>query len=81
MKLLLEECYKDEFDDLPDNEYIFGHEDGQTTILSPYRVLINHYNKYQHECSDLFYINLDISVFWYVFPLVNYGLILFDGEK
>ena len=28
MKLLLEECYKDEFDDLQDNEYIFGHEDG-----------------------------------------------------
>ena len=52
---LLEECYKDEFDDLPDNEYIFGHEDGQKTILSPYRILINHYNKYQHECSDLFY--------------------------
>ena len=37
---LLEECYKDEFDDLPDNEYIFGHEDGQKTILSPYRILI-----------------------------------------
>ena len=41
MKLLLEECYKDEFDDLQDNEYSFGHEDGQNTVLSPYRVLIN----------------------------------------
>lgn len=45
MKLLLEECYKDEFVGLPDNEYIFGHEDGQKTVLSPYRILINHYNK------------------------------------
>ena len=41
---LLEECYKDEFDDLPDNKYIFGHEDGQKTVLSPYRILINYYN-------------------------------------
>ena len=57
---LLEECYKDEFDDLSDlsdNEYIFGHEDGQKTVLSPYRILINHYNKYQHEYSDLFWLN------------------------
>ena len=78
---LLEECYKDEFDDLPDNEYIFGHEDGQKTILSPYRILINHYNKYQHEYSDLFYNNLDIPEFWYVYPEWDNGKIMYHGEK
>lgn len=81
MKLLLEECYKDEFVGLPDNEYIFGHEDGQKTILSPYRVLINHYNKYQHENSDLFYNNLDIPEFWCVYPEWDNGKIMHHGEK
>ena len=81
MKLLLEECYENEFNDLEKEKYVFGHEDGQKTILSPYRVLINHYNKYQHECSDLFYNNLDIPEFWYVFPQDDYGQILYHGEK
>lgn len=81
MKLLLEECYKDEFDDLQDNEYSFGHEDGQNTVLSPYRVLINHYNKYQYEYSDLFYNNLDIPEFWYVYPEWDNGKIMYHGEK
>ena len=81
MKLLLEECYKDEFVSFPDSEYIFGHEDGQKTILSPYRAIINHYNKYQHEYSDLFYNNLDIPEFWYVYPEWDNGQIIYHGEK
>ena len=81
MKLLLEECYKDEFDDLQDNEYSFGHEDGQNTVLSPYRVLINHYNKYQYEYSDLFYNNLDIPEFWYVYPQGLDGKIMYHDDK
>lgn len=81
MKLLLEECYKDEFDDLQDNEYIFGHEDGQKITLSPYRVLINRYNQYQHEYSDLFYNNLDIPEFWYVYPQGLDGMIMYHSDK
>ena len=81
MKLLLEECYKDEFVSFPDSEYIFGHEDGQKTILSPYRALINHYNKYQHEYSDLFYNNLDIPDFWCIYPQGLDGMIMYHGDK
>lgn len=63
MKLLLEKCYENEFNDLEKEKYIFDHENGQKDILSPYRILVNSLNKEKHEFSDLFYNNLDIPDF------------------
>lgn len=39
MKILLEQNFKSEFD-LSNEEYVFGHEDGQQEIISPYRLLV-----------------------------------------
>ena len=43
MKILLEQNFKSEFD-LSNEEYVFGHEDGQQEIISPYRLLVDFNN-------------------------------------
>ena len=81
MKLLLEKCYENEFNDLEKEKYIFDHENGQKDILSPYRILVNSLNKEKHEFSDLFYNNLDIPDLWCVFPQELDGQILCREKK
>lgn len=67
MKLLLEQNFKSEFD-LSNEEYVFGHEDGQQEIISPYRLLVDFNNQKKHTLSDLFYNNLEIPKFWSIYP-------------
>lgn len=81
MKLLLEKCYENEFNDLEKEKYIFDHENGQKDILSPYRILVNSLNKEKHEFSDLFYNNLDIPDLWCVFPQELDGQIFTQRKK
>lgn len=44
MNILLEQNFKSEFD-LSNEEYVFGHEDGQQEIISPYRLLVDFNNQ------------------------------------
>ena len=81
MKLLLEKCYENEFNEVEKEKYVFDHENGQKDTLSPYRILVNSLNKEKHEFSDLFYNNLDIPDLWCVFPQELDGQILCRGKK
>ena len=80
MKILLEQDYKNEFD-LKNSDYVFGHEDGQQNIISPYRILVDFYSKKKHKLSDLFYNNLEIPNFWCVYPQELDGQITYHGKK
>lgn len=80
MKILLEQNFKSEFD-LSNEEYVFGHEDGQQEIISPYRLLVDFNNQKKHALSDLFYNNLEIPKFWSIYPQELDGEIMYHGEK